>query len=33
VLDPIHQALGLSDYPTGDSAPNFCLSCHPSGSR
>jgi Cytochrome c7 and related cytochrome c/Doubled CXXCH motif (Paired_CXXCH_1) len=33
VLDPIHQALGLSDYPTGVQAPNFCLSCHPSGSR
>jgi hypothetical protein len=31
VLDPVHQELGLSDYPTGDAPPNFCLSCHPSG--
>ena len=33
VLDPIHQALGLSDYPTGEQPPNFCLTCHPSGRR
>ncbi len=31
VLDPVHQALGLTDYPTTEQAPNFCLSCHPSG--
>ncbi|HET9953376.1 MAG TPA: hypothetical protein VFQ61_02670 [Polyangiaceae bacterium] len=32
-LDPIHLSLELTDYPTGDAPPNFCLSCHPSGSR
>lgn len=31
VLDPIHLDFGLSDYPTDDAAPNFCLNCHPSG--
>lgn len=31
LLDPIHLEFGLSDYPTGDAAPNFCLNCHPSG--
>ena len=31
LLDPVHQELGLSDYPTGDAPPNFCVSCHPSG--
>lgn len=33
VLDPIHRDLGLSDYPTADAPPNFCLSCHPAGSK
>ena len=33
VLDPIHQALGLSDYPMGSAPGNFCLNCHPSGTR
>jgi hypothetical protein len=33
LLDPIHVELGLSDYPTGDAAPNFCLDCHPKGER
>jgi hypothetical protein len=33
LLDPIHQALGLTDYPSGAAEPNFCLTCHPSGSR
>jgi hypothetical protein len=31
VLDSIHQDLGLSEYPTGNAPPNFCLTCHPSG--
>lgn len=31
LLDPIHLEFGLSDYPTGDAPPNFCLNCHPSG--
>jgi hypothetical protein len=34
VLDPIHQALKLADYPTTPNQPaNFCLNCHPSGAR
>ncbi len=29
-MDAVH--VGVSSYPTGPAAPNFCLTCHPSGS-
>jgi Cytochrome c7 and related cytochrome c/Doubled CXXCH motif (Paired_CXXCH_1) len=33
VVDPLHRDLGVTDYPSGAQPPNFCASCHPTGSR